>query len=120
MCFHRDFTDAKFVAHLFIQKTGDHYSKNLALARSEAGISRFQSLELGIAIDQHFAPLNGTANSREERAVIDGLRQKLHSPGLHGLYGLWNVAVPRYEDNWHFRLLHRQPFLQLQSIQTGH
>ncbi len=70
MCFYRDFTDAKFVAHLFILKAGDHKSKNLAFARSESGISRFQSLELGIAIMSAGAKL-GHSTPRERRSAAE-------------------------------------------------
>src|SRR5215510_16271065 len=56
---------------------------------------------------------------RQQYLVIEGLCQELNRPRLHRAHRLWNVAVPREEDNRHVGPFYGYPLLQFQTIEAG-
>src|SRR2546425_5708006 len=94
-----DFAGAQLGGDLLVEEARDDQGHHLTLARRQRLVPPAQLSQLRPPAALRAVAVNRLLNGVQQLLVTEGLREKFHRPGLHGLHRHRHVAMTRDEDD---------------------
>src|SRR3989442_14067349 len=94
-----DFAGAQLGGDLLVEEARDDQGHHLTLARRQRLVPPAQLSQLRPPAALRAVAVNRLLNGVQQLLVTEGLREKFHRPGLHGLHRHRHVALTRDEDD---------------------